>query len=104
MPKHLHGVQAAGTDNPLEVAPVESLGRVLARNTSSNFVGQIMAMALLFYSVPYFTRTLGTGRYGAFVLLMTYVETFSLLNLGLNAALVKYLAELLPQKRIDEAR
>src|SRR5260370_39037251 len=78
-------------------------GKVVTRNMFSNFVGQAVMTALVLVSVPLFTRHLGTAGFGAFVLLMPYVETFSLLGLGLNAALVKFLAELLPAGKIEEA-
>lgn len=84
--------------------PILSLGYVLIRNMASNLAGQIVMAILILVSVPLFARHLGTGGYGTFVLVMTFVETFSLLGLGLNAALVKFIAELLPAGRIVEAR
>lgn len=55
-----------------------------------------------FFSVPYITHKMGSAEYGALMLLLTYVELFGLLNLGMNTSLVKYLAELLPQGRNDD--
>jgi O-antigen/teichoic acid export membrane protein len=62
-------------------------------------VGQGIIIALTLISTPFMTRKLGSTQYGAFSLLMTYLFAFSLLNLGINTSLVKYMAELIPQGR-----
>ena len=89
-----------------ETAPRSVVGHTnatrLVQNTASNFVGQAVIMALSFFSIPYITHKLGASQYGALGLLMTYLFAFSLLNLGMNASLVKYLAELLPKNRKNE--
>lgn len=77
-------------------------GTRLVQNTVSNFAGQVIITLLAFFSIPYITRKLGASQYGALSLLMTYLFAFSLLNLGMNASLVKYLAELLPKNRMEE--
>jgi O-antigen/teichoic acid export membrane protein len=74
----------------------------LVQNTASNFAGQVIITLLAFFSTPYITHKLGASQYGALSLLMTYLFAFSLLNLGMNASLVKYLAELLPKNHTRE--
>lgn len=74
----------------------------LAQNTVANFAGQVIITLLAFFSTPYITRKLGANEYGALSLLMSYLFAFSLLNLGINASLIKYLAELLPKNRVNE--
>ncbi|HST78404.1 MAG TPA: flippase [Verrucomicrobiae bacterium] len=74
----------------------------LVQNTASNFAGQLIITVLAFFSTPYITHKLGASQYGALSLLMVYLFAFSLLNLGMNASLVKYLAELLPKKQTEE--
>jgi O-antigen/teichoic acid export membrane protein len=81
---------------------VHNTGSRLAQNTVSNILGQAFIIGLTFFSTPYITRKLGASQYGALSLLMTYLFAFSLLNLGINTSLVKYLAELLPQNRLKE--
>jgi len=94
--------------SPPEIPRIEhpphahSTGSRLIQNTVSNIVGQIVVVLLTFYSTPYITRKLGAAQYGALSLLMTYLFAFSLLNLGINTSLVKYLAELLPKRRISD--
>jgi O-antigen/teichoic acid export membrane protein len=78
---------------------VHTIGSRLLQNTMANVLGQVFFVALTFVSTPYITRTLGAAQYGTLSLLMSYLFAFSLLNLGVNTSLVKYLAELLPQGR-----
>jgi O-antigen/teichoic acid export membrane protein len=83
-------------------AETPKLGRVLVRNTLANLIGQGVILLLTFFSVPYTAHRLGTAQYGAVILLVTYIEAFGLLNLGINPTLVKYIAELLPQRRMKD--
>jgi O-antigen/teichoic acid export membrane protein len=79
-----------------------STGSRLIQNAVSNVGGQVVVVLLTFFSTPYITRKLGAAQYGALSLLMTYLFAFSLLNLGINTSLVKYLAELLPKGRMSD--
>lgn len=79
-----------------------STGSRLIQNTIANFLGQAVVIALTFVSTPYMTRKLGATQYGALSLLMAYLFAFSLLNLGINRSLVKYLAELLPKGQLGD--
>jgi O-antigen/teichoic acid export membrane protein len=83
-------------------AETPKLGRVLVRNTLANLIGQAVLLLLTFFSVPYTAHRLGTAQYGAMILLLTYIEAFGLLNLGINPTLVKYIAQLLPQHRMKD--
>ena len=74
------------------------------RNVVANFAGQAVSVLLVFLSVPFIAHTLGAARYGCLVLLMTYVGALNILNLGVNATLVKYVGELLPQGKLTELR
>jgi O-antigen/teichoic acid export membrane protein len=82
--------------------PEHSTGSRLAQNTVANSVGQLAVLMLLFFATPYITRKLGPAQYGALSLLMTYLFAFSILNLGINASLVKYLAELSPRSSLED--
>jgi O-antigen/teichoic acid export membrane protein len=77
-------------------------GTRLILNIFSNFLGQAITVAIAFFSTPYITRKLGADQYGALNLLMVYLFSFSLLNLGINTSLVKYLAALLPKQELQE--
>jgi O-antigen/teichoic acid export membrane protein len=79
-------------------------GGRLVLNTASNLAGQIIVFGLTFFSTPYITRRLGADQYGSLCLLMTYLFAFSLLNLGINISLVKYLSAMLPKGEFAEMR
>jgi O-antigen/teichoic acid export membrane protein len=81
----------------------DGLGGRLVANTAANFVGQAALFALAFFATPFIVHRMGAELYGILVLLMTYTGIFTLLELGMSAGLVKYLAELLPQRRLEEA-
>jgi O-antigen/teichoic acid export membrane protein len=79
-----------------------TLGHTLVSNAAANLGGQGLLLLLTFFSTPYVTRHFGPSLYGVLVLLVTYVETFNLLNLGIYTGLLKYVSELLPQGKMDE--
>lgn len=87
---------------PANGPPPHTAGSRLVVNTVSNFVGQAALILLTFFSTPYITRKMGSVQYGALSLLMVYLFSFSLLNLGINTSLVKYLAELLPKAKYQD--
>lgn len=68
----------------------------------SNFLGQAVVLVVTFFSLPYVTRKLGSAQYGTLSLLMVCVFSASILNLGINASLVKYLAALMPKDALDD--
>lgn len=87
----------------VKAATGRGLGSRLVANTAANFVGQTLLMVLVFFATPYIIHRLGSELYGLLVLLLAYVQFFTLLELGINLSLVKYLAEMLPQQRLEEA-
>jgi O-antigen/teichoic acid export membrane protein len=76
----------------------------LVSNTLANTLGQISLMFLVFVGTPYVTHHMGSTTYGALVLLATYIETFGVLNLGINSSIVKYVSENLAKGRMDEVQ
>jgi O-antigen/teichoic acid export membrane protein len=76
----------------------------LVLNTVSNFVGQGIVLLVTFFSTPYVTRKLGATQYGTLNLLIICIFSVSLLNLGINTSLVKYLAELMPKGEMGEVQ
>lgn len=75
------------------------LGRRLAANSAANFVSQGLIVVIGLATTPYIINHLGATLYGVLVLLFAYIEAFALVDFGINVSLVKYLAELLPQRR-----
>ncbi|MGI0134787.1 MAG: flippase [Candidatus Micrarchaeaceae archaeon] len=86
-------------------APARQLDRRRRRLVLNGFfslAGQGIPLCLAFAATPYITRKLGAEQYGILTLLMIYAFTFSLLNLGINASLVKYLAALWAKREYSE--
>ena len=76
----------------------------LVLNTASTFVGQAVVLIVTFLSIPYVTRELGSAQYGTLSLLIICVYSGSILNLGINISLVKYLAELMPKGEMENVQ
>jgi O-antigen/teichoic acid export membrane protein len=68
-------------------------GRVV-RNTASNVVGQVVTLAIWFALTPFIIDRLGAADYGLWVLVGSLVAYGNLLDLGVGAAITKYVAEL----------
>jgi O-antigen/teichoic acid export membrane protein len=80
-----------------------SLGTLLARNTLTNFAGQAVVAALVLVATPYIVREFGSAAYGVLMLVLTFVSFLGVLQLGLNAGLVRYLAPAVQQGDAEAA-
>ncbi|MCD6486475.1 MAG: flippase [Syntrophobacterales bacterium] len=77
-------------------------GRVLARNTICNLVGQIAPLLVALFAIPLLIKGLGTARFGVLTLAWVVVGYFSLFDLGLGRALTKLVAEKLGAERAED--
>jgi O-antigen/teichoic acid export membrane protein len=68
-------------------------GSLVIRNVSLNFVSQVWFAALAIVTTPYIVRELGPDLYGLYILVAAILGYFSFLDLGLGAALTKYVAQ-----------
>lgn len=68
-------------------------GRLLARNTILNLIGQGTPMVIAFFAIPLLIEGLGTDRFGVLTLAWVVVGYFSLFDFGLGRALTKVVAE-----------
>jgi O-antigen/teichoic acid export membrane protein len=68
-------------------------GRLLARNTIWNLLGQLLPMAVAVVAIPPLVRTLGVARFGVLSLAWVVVGYFSLFDLGIGRALTKLVAD-----------
>lgn len=68
-------------------------GAIVARNVGLNFISQFWFAVLAIATTPYIVRTLGVDSYGLYVIVSVVMGYFSFLDLGLGAALVKYISE-----------
>ena len=68
-------------------------GRLLARNTGWNLIGQILPMIAGIIAIPPIIRGMGVDRFGVLSLAWVVVGYFSLFDLGLGRALTKLIAD-----------
>ena len=68
-------------------------GRLLARNTIWNLLGQVFPMAVGVLAIPPLVHSLGVERFGVLSLAWIVIGYFSLFDLGMGRALTKLVAE-----------
>jgi O-antigen/teichoic acid export membrane protein len=76
-----------------KMAPHLTSGRLLARNTLWNIVGQLLPMAVGVVAIPPLVRVLGLDRFGLLSLAWIVIGYFSLFDLGMGRALTKLVAD-----------
>ncbi len=67
-------------------------GRLLARNTLWNLIGQAGLAAAAFVSIPFIVRGIGPDRFGALSLIWALIGYMGLLDFGLGRALTQMVA------------
>ncbi len=77
-------------------------GRLLARNTIFNLIGQGAPIIVAIFTIPILIKELGTDRFGVLTLAWIIVGYFSLFDLGISRALTKLVAEKLGAGRQHE--
>jgi O-antigen/teichoic acid export membrane protein len=76
--------------------------RLIAKNSIFNLVGQILPMLAGLLTIPYIVRGLGTAQYGILSIATMLLGYFSIFDLGLSRATVKFVAENLSPERIHK--
>jgi O-antigen/teichoic acid export membrane protein len=77
-------------------------GRLLARNTVLNLLGQLGPLIVAFFAVPVLVAKLGPDRFGVLSLAWVAIGYFSLFDLGLSRALTQAVSAALGGGRPDE--
>ena len=77
-------------------------GRILARNTIWNLIGQGAPLLVALFAIPLLIKGLGTARFGVLTLAWAVVGYFSLFDLGLGRALTKLVAEKLGAEQAED--
>lgn len=75
-------------------------GRLLARNTAWNLLGQLLPMLVALFTIPPLVHGLGVDRFGILSLAWIVIGYFSLFDLGIGRALTKLVSDKLG---LDEA-
>jgi O-antigen/teichoic acid export membrane protein len=73
--------------------------RLLARNVIANWIGLVVHVAVTFFLTPFVLRELGDARYGVWVISVSIVGHYGLLDLGLRASTTQYLTRYLSTKQ-----
>jgi O-antigen/teichoic acid export membrane protein len=73
--------------------PHPTSGRLLARNTIWNLLGQLLPMAIGVVAIPPLVRSLGVERFGLLSLAWIVIGYFSLFDMGMGRALTKLVAD-----------
>ncbi|TRX57941.1 oligosaccharide flippase family protein [Thalassomonas sp. M1454] len=60
---------------------------------SSNWINLLVAIAIAFIVSPILVNSLGKDVYGIWILIVSMTSYFTLLDLGVNSAIVKYISE-----------
>ncbi len=74
---------------------LEISGRILARNTILNLIGRAVPLLVGIITIPLIVRGLGTERFGLLSLIWVVLGYFTIFDLGLGRATIKYVAEAL---------
>jgi O-antigen/teichoic acid export membrane protein len=74
---------------------VQVSGRLLARNTLFNFIGQGVPLLVGLVTIPLIIRGLGAERFGLLSLTWVVLGYFTIFDLGLGRAATKYVADAL---------
>lgn len=76
-----------------EPGPDAALARYLLTSTAANYGGQIVVLVVWFLLTPFILDRLGATQYGLWVLIASILAYGRLFDLGVNDAVVKYVAE-----------
>lgn len=71
----------------------ERLPATLARNTGLNFIGEFIPLLVSVFAIPAVIQGLGIERFGILSLAWVIIGYFSLFDLGLGRATIRYAAE-----------
>lgn len=76
--------------------------RLIAKNSFFNLFGQILPMLVGVLTIPYIVRGLGKDQYGILSIATMLLGYFTIFDLGLSRATVKFVAENLSPDRIHK--
>jgi O-antigen/teichoic acid export membrane protein len=68
---------------------------ILSRNIRFSFLERVVSFGILLALLPYIISKVGHEVYGAYVLVLAFTGYLSVLDLGMSAAVIKYVAEYL---------
>lgn len=81
------------TDETNNISSRLTSGRVLARSTILNFIGQGLPLVVAIFAIPIIIKALGPVRFGVLTLAWALIGYFSLFDIGLGRALTQLVAK-----------
>jgi len=78
--------------------------RRIAANAMVNAAGFLLLALVMFFTYPHLLSALGAERMGVFLLLITIIGYFSIFDLGINRAMVRFLAKYEAEGEKDKLR
>ena len=79
-----------------------NLNRQFLINIFSSWYAQAVRVAIAFFFVPYITTALGDERYGIWVIIFQTICYFYLLDMGVSAALLRFVSKYLGEENFDK--
>jgi O-antigen/teichoic acid export membrane protein len=79
-----------------------TLGRKLFKNIASNYIGVVGQILIAFFLSPFLVHTLGDTRYGIWTVVASLTGYLSILDLGIGAALTRFIARYYQQNDFDK--
>ena len=64
----------------------------LVKNVFSNWTSLVLNIVIAFFLTPYVINTIGTRGYGIWVVVLSIVGYYGLLDLGVRSAILRYVA------------
>lgn len=71
-------------------------------NTSYNFLGKLLPLAVAIIAIPLLVQKMGTARFGILTLTWMVIGYFSVFDLGVGRATTKFVAEYLARKQTED--
>jgi len=70
-------------------------GKILLKNSALNLIGQIIPLVIAVFGIPLIIRNIGNERFGLLSIALIVLGYFTIFDLGLGRATVKFVAETL---------
>ena len=67
--------------------------KTLSKNVIFNFIGQILPIIVMIFTMPFIIKGLGTERFGFLSIIWVIIGNFAVFDLGLGRAVNKFVAE-----------
>ncbi len=76
--------------------------RVIVRNIAANWIGFAVQVAVTFFLTPFVLHSLGSERYGVWMLIMSLTGYYGFFDLGFRASLTQHLARYMATDDFEE--